>query len=666
MATARTESISSWDAREDTSTYPTSIGQGLSQPSSFQASFDASATTTEQQQHHPSFTTVKSELLPGMLATSNTTWHSGPLVAVHGLSEDPLAIAADNEFSAHMSHSVAAVSYPTSSQSMALKSSIVSAPLGLGYSSEPAAYTPAADMSAGMPSSVSLATMPVTSTYFEFGTAMTAETTPAATNNISMQSSPLSQHNGPLGHSMDGTPKLEPGLSVPVATRQPYFEPPRTSLSHPDLPLGLVIDTKPLLSHSKSTNFALPCRDMEFAADGNCRVSISDQPSYGLATQQPRSANSRPENSMLFPVMLYRICSNPELDEIARWDENNFVCIQSMETLRIHLNSEGMTANHADSLQKNFNDYQFKRQTDQRRIRHTTEQGIVKFSNDNFLPGREDLLPLVVRKSALKKLQGGGSQRERPSTSSSSRKKTRVPSIRASGPRMARQSTSERVNHPYARHSHGDSGQLPGTFQLHSASIGPFSPHSTSASANHMHAMYPSGEPSPVLMMPLGVSPLGLNLASSIPVSARAEPGLMSQGTTPYSQHQHSFYMDHASPSFMVPVAPPPQSSLTPVQHQYAPASFTPSSSYQRHPNLQQSPSYHPQTIVHPSYTDSYGAGNYPQLHQHGQTLQFQQPGQPMQHSQSISQHQYHMFATPTELPREQPLRDTNSSGSLM
>ncbi|KAJ2817387.1 hypothetical protein FBU31_006246, partial [Coemansia sp. 'formosensis'] len=289
---------------------------------------------------------------------------------------------------------------------------------------------------------------------------------------------------------------------------------------------------------------------------------------------------------------------DPNMDDIAYWDEDNHVCIPVIENLRVQLNIMGMTANHTDSLQKNFNDYQFNRRTDQRRVRHTTEVAIVKFYNPNFLPEREDLLHLVVRKSALKKLQNTTGQRERPSSSTASRKKARVPSVRTNGQRGARQSVAERGN-PYSRHGSGESSHM-SAFQLPVSPMGHFTPHSAPSPSNQLQPMYHGGEPStPAMMMPLDVHSVGFGIASSVSAGDRADSTLISPATTgPYAQQQ-PFYMGHAPPAFgLHNVMAPPHAGLTPIQSHYAPA-FPSSHAYPRHPSLQASPQYQPQPALH-------------------------------------------------------------------
>ncbi|KAJ1956897.1 hypothetical protein GGI12_005184, partial [Dipsacomyces acuminosporus] len=81
------------------------------------------------------------------------------------------------------------------------------------------------------------------------------------------------------------------------------------------------------------------------------------------------------------------IITDPSQRDILRWGANNELEIPDFERLLEKLKSMGMSATHQDSLQKNFNDYMFKRVTDQRRIRHTKEPRIVKFRHKYFLPG---------------------------------------------------------------------------------------------------------------------------------------------------------------------------------------------------------------------------------------------------------------------------------------
>ncbi|KAJ1940956.1 hypothetical protein EC988_006888, partial [Linderina pennispora] len=83
-----------------------------------------------------------------------------------------------------------------------------------------------------------------------------------------------------------------------------------------------------------------------------------------------------------------------------RWDDKDRVVITDFRALLTELQSRGMAASQVDSLQKNFNDYKFKRITDQRRLRHINEKRTVIFEHEFFKPGRPDLLERIVRKSA--------------------------------------------------------------------------------------------------------------------------------------------------------------------------------------------------------------------------------------------------------------------------
>ncbi|KAJ2878492.1 hypothetical protein IWW38_006308, partial [Coemansia aciculifera] len=335
-------------------------------------------------------------------------------------------------------------------QAMTLKPLVVGGgSLGLDYSTETLFNSPM-NMTAVLPTSASAAMPTAAHSYFGFGS---ASTTPMAMH-TSTNSSPISHNVDLLNHAnvspfdripssaagaLECAPAFSSTMSTPSLSRQQFAMPMRNCSSRTDLASELRIDTKPQLVHSKSTSFVSHGQGMATSSDS--RVGSSDLPGHGPSTQSPLPANTR-SDMVFFPSLLHKICMDPSLDHIAYWDEENHVCIPVIENLRIQLNAIGMTANHTDSLQKNFNDYQFSRRTDQRRVRHTTEVAIVKFYNPNFLPGRKDLLHLIVRKSALKKIQNNASQRD---GDSSSRKKKRVPSVRTTGPRGARPN-------PYARH----------------------------------------------------------------------------------------------------------------------------------------------------------------------------------------------------------------------
>ncbi|KAJ2583220.1 hypothetical protein GGH95_001116 [Coemansia sp. RSA 1836] len=677
MAQVKAEPLTNWEAREDTL-----AERSLCQPSGLLSACDTAETIDPQQQ--APFVAIKGELIPEAYTTvSSPTWHPASLTAVQLPSSDSPAIASDGGFCGHLPKDIATMPYSMPPQSMTLKSSVVGGgPLGLDYGAESLMFNSPMNMSSVMPGSASTAMPTASQSYFGFGS---AAATPMAIH-ASTHSSPTSQHVDLLNHAnvspfdripssaispMDCAPSFASAMSTPMMSRQQFVIPARNCSSRTDLASELKIDTKPQLTHSKSTNFISHGSGMTTPSNSDGRFGSSDQSGHGLVTQPPLSAGSRAD-LVFFPSLLYRICMDPSMDHIAYWDEENHVCIPVIENLRVQLNIIGMTANHTDSLQKNFNDYQFSRRTDQRRVRHTTEVAIVKFYNPNFLPGRDDLLPLIVRKSALKKLQNGTSQRDRPSASTSSRKKKRVPSVRTNGQRGARQPATDRAN-PYLRHGPSEPSQMPG-FQIPASPVGHFSYHSAQSPAGQMQPMYhhshhnSSSEPSSAAMvMPLGVHSMGFGIAPPMSMGDRAESALMSPVTsTPYS-HQ-PFYMEHAPSAFgLHSIMPQSHSGLTPIQSQYTPG--FPSgghSTYSRHQSLQASPQYQPQSAPHSEYPDAYGSNGYhhlsPPSHQ-------QPPYQPQQQQQQthIPQNHYHLFANSANLSSEHsPPRAVNGGSNLV
>ncbi|KAJ2742195.1 hypothetical protein GGI20_004656 [Coemansia sp. BCRC 34301] len=669
MAQVKTESLSSWESREDTLTK-----HSPRQNSSLYSACDTAETIDPQQQ--PPFAAIKGELLQNPYTSS--AWPTDSLTAAQLSSNNSPATASDGELCGHLPKAIATMPYSMPGQSMTLKPSVVGGGhLGLDYGAESLLFGSSMNMVDVLPSAS--AAMPSASqSYFGFGS---TATTPLDVH-PSTHSSPTSQHVGLLNdanvspfsripssaiNSVECAPPFASTMSTPMLSRQQFAMPARNCLSRADLPSELKIDTKPQLTHSKSTSFVMHGSGMETPSNDDSRFCNSNQSGHGLATQSQLSASTR-SDLVFFPALLHRICMDPSMDHIAYWDEDNHVCIPTIENLRVQLNMIGMTANHTDSLQKNFNDYQFSRRTDQRRVRHTTEVAIVKFFNPNFLPGREDLLPLIVRKSALKKLQSGGNQRDRPSASAPARKKKRVPSVRTNGQRGPRQAAADRAN-PYMRHGPAEPNQM-SEFQMPVSPMGHFSHHSAQSPVGQMQPMYHhhSSEPSSASMvMPLGVHPMGFGIPSSIQMGDRAEPPLMSPVTTPYSQQP--FYMENAPSAFgLHSIMPQSHSGLVPIQSQYTPGFPSGShSSYSRHQSVHASPQYQPQSTTHSEYTDVYGSNSYhlsPNNHQ--QSLNQPQQQQQQQHSHASQSH-YHLFANSTDLASEYSSpRPMNGSGHLV
>ncbi|KAJ2653813.1 hypothetical protein IWW40_000097 [Coemansia sp. RSA 1250] len=535
------------------------------------------------------YTAAKNESLGAGYPESTAAWQqSAPGFAKN---IDGVDMSSNYNMDGSLSGDIAVMAYPTPNQSISLKTSSVGNPLestyanaGLMLDTSALAAQHGGDISSTFTAPLS-GVLPTTSSFSEFAT---AATTP--TGNNSAHSSPSSRHNHlnmsqasimhvPALHSLSDIPPASAGIVAPISR-----------------PLDMLAG----------------------ASDINTRVSLSNQPPPSTSLQMTGNAE------------------NHALNSIAYWDENSYVCIPSMENLRIQLNSLGMTANHTDSLQKNFNDYQFKRQTDQRRIRHTSEQSIVKFSNENFLPGRSDLLHRVVRKSALKKMQTGGGTRDRASGSGSARKKPRVPSIRQGNTRSSRQSTSERIN-PYTRYAQAEAGQMP-NFHMPISPTSSFQPHQGTASSA-MPPLYSSAESSG-LVMPL--SNLGFNIQHTMPIPERSEHGLIPASNGNYSQAP--FYMASSSSGFIPSLmqAPPQVSLPSSLQGQY-PTPLPPS---QNTPHmLPHLPPPLPHSQAQPLEYQAHHANNSTEDYYHGHnSLSLHPP-----HMQQP--HQYQLFASSGDMP---------------
>ncbi|KAJ2455434.1 hypothetical protein EV183_000766 [Coemansia sp. RSA 2336] len=552
------------------------------------------------------YTASKNESLGAGYPESTSAWQ--PSASGFVKSIDGVDMASHYNMDSSLSGDIAVMAYPTPNQSISLKTSSVGNPLESTYNNPSLMLDTAAlaaqhsgDISSTFTAPLS-SVLPTTSSFSEFAT---AATTP--TGNNSAHSSPSSRHNhlslsqasmvpAPALHSLSDIPPASAGMVAPISR-----------------PLDMLAGV----------------------SDVNTRVSLSNQPPPSTSLQMAGNAES---GFSSIDSSGYGICEDQSLNSIAYWDENSYVCIPSMENLRIQLNSLGMTANHTDSLQKNFNDYQFKRQTDQRRIRHTSEQSIVKFSNQNFLPGRSDLLHLVVRKSALKKMQSGGGTRERASGSGSVRKKPRVPSMRQGNTRSSRQSTSERIN-PYTRYAQAEAGQMP-NFHMPISPTSSFQPHQGTASSA-VPPLYSSAESSG-LVMPL--SNLGFNIQHTMPIPERSEHGLIPASNGNYSQAP--FYMSSSSSGFIPNLmqAPPQVSLPSSLQGQY-PTPLPPSQNTPHMlPHLPPPPMSHSQT--QPLEYQAHHANNSTEdYYHHGHnSLSLHPP-----HMQQP--HQYQLFASSGDIP---------------
>ncbi|KAJ2770381.1 hypothetical protein IWQ57_002689, partial [Coemansia nantahalensis] len=327
-------------------------------------------------------------------ASSAVVWHSPEpaLTKLHGDAADRLA-------GASIAGAVTVTAYPTPSQAPPARAATVGSLLDSGYAHHGAMFdaqalaAPDTAMS-GFTTALTVAfgaALPATSPYPPFPAI-------AATPSDTHQNSKASSASPGMDHA--ATPHMHHDMAPAMsAMLRPI---PRPLEIHP-LPTMPSFDeftsgSRIAMTHSEPATASIHGAGMGCTGSTDSGIHSADVLGFGLATRPSSSGNK--DSSAMFPI-----CEDPLLNDISYWGEKNFVCIPDMEKLRLKLNELGMTANHTDSLQKNFNDYQFKRQTDQRRIRHTNERAIVKFSNDNFLPGREDLLINVVRKSAIKKNQ---------------------------------------------------------------------------------------------------------------------------------------------------------------------------------------------------------------------------------------------------------------------
>ncbi|KAJ2680241.1 hypothetical protein GGI25_000834 [Coemansia spiralis] len=499
-------------------------------------------------------------------SSSVTTWAPATL-EISGLDAAKAALAADssdnNSPSFHTNTSAALMPYPTPEQ-VSLKASEFASSFGFDYGNTSMGFD-SANMSASaneMPAAKSLA-ISTSIAGLNSQPDLTAEITPPPALHISLHTPPQSLSNvmnnqdvSPVC-TMPETVALAPqamgdthSISSVLHSGATSMLPPLSSM---DVGAGISsfaaempLDSRSSFMHVNSYGSSQNGSGMENAGNSSAGFSSADNNfgQHGLATRRPSPNSGIRTDSALFPSLLHRICEDHAFDKIAYWDENNYVCIPVMETLRVQLNNMGMTAHHTDSLQKNFNDYQFKRMTDQRRIRHTSEQGIVKFQNPNFLPGREDLLHLVVRKSALKKLQNANG-RDRIGGNSVSRKKSKT-SVRQASGRAMRMSISERMN-PYSRFGNVDPNSLSG-FQM------PLSPTSSFQSQHGSHPgsisqVYSTSDNSNVLM-PIGVQDLGFGIQNHVGVNDNVDQSMLPANTAQYFQPQ--FYMDQSSSNLVM------------------------------------------------------------------------------------------------------------------
>ncbi|KAJ1724839.1 hypothetical protein LPJ53_000907 [Coemansia erecta] len=419
---------------------------------------------------------------------------------------------------AHLPLDSVSASFANLSQTMPIKTSAIGGPIGVAYDSPSMIFNQgsiavtAAEMVAAL-TTVMSSTLPASVSLSEFGT---VANTPVDMR-LSTNSSPSLVNSGLVSQKSSSPASMISGPTYPTMTSVPSLP---TMLPNPIPRDDLLIDTRHSFLHSKAPSISYTGNGL--LSGNNTALNSGDSTGYSLSTH-PAQPNSKPD-ATLFPSLLHRICDDPTMDNIAFWDENEYVCIPVMENLRLQLNTMGMTANHTDSLQKNFNDYQFFRRTDQRRIRHTSEQGVVKFSNPYFLPGREDLLHQVVRKSALKKMNNV-TGRDRSNTQTPSRKKAKAPVVRqGNNPRMPRQSTYERLN-PYGRYGPADTTQMQG-FPL-------------SVSHSQSIPQHQSG-----LTMPMNMLQTDFGMPGSMAMMDRADVPMISPAPN------SALYFDQSTPGF--------------------------------------------------------------------------------------------------------------------
>ncbi|KAJ2225976.1 hypothetical protein IWW45_007655 [Coemansia sp. RSA 485] len=451
-----------WNAHEESGVFATPLRQDQNTQESIVPSYNPASAASK-----PPFHSSKSDSLSTDIAGVN--WEAADLLNKNSRSKSS-ELSKASDLDTHLPTETLSVSFVNLSQPMPIKASALSGPVGIAYDSSSLMFAQN-DISVSAADVVSTLATAITSAMSSSTLNAFSTTAGMATENYSsINSSPLFNHSG-VASQKSSSPSILSGSTYPTMTsvptlpavlpmplsREDLLEDARKNNVHlAPMDRNLSVDTRYSVMHSKTLSG--PMQGSEVLQNGgeSGYPNSADSTGYNISTDRNAGSGMKTDAS-LFPSLLHRICEDHTLDSIAYWDENSYVCIPVMENLRLQLNTMGMTANHTDSLQKNFNDYQFFRRTDQRRIRHTSELGIVKFSNPSFLPGREDLLHLIVRKSALKKMQNGVS---RTGGSLGSRKKSKG-SVRQGSMRMSRQSTFERMN-PYARFTASESSGMQG------------------------------------------------------------------------------------------------------------------------------------------------------------------------------------------------------------
>ncbi|KAJ1796812.1 hypothetical protein LPJ75_007173, partial [Coemansia sp. RSA 2598] len=341
---------------------------------------------------------------------AGANWEGADLLNKSALPASSEASKA-SDLNTHLPAESLSVSFVNLSQPMPVKASVFGGPVGMAYDSSSLMFAPS-DISVSTGDVVSTLSTAMTSAMSSTNTlnahvmstgaatehCLSTNSSPVLNNSggVSQKSSsPASMFSGSTHLTMTSMPAMPTILPTPLSREDLLMDARKNNIHLAPMDRNLSIDTHYSGMQSKSLNGPMQGSENNQGGGESAYPNSADSTGYGVSMDRS-AASAIKTDASLFPSLLHRICEDRTLDNIAYWDENNYVCIPVMENLRLQLNTMGMTANHTDSLQKNFNDYQFFRRTDQRRIRHTSELGIVKFSNPSFLPGREDLLHLIV------------------------------------------------------------------------------------------------------------------------------------------------------------------------------------------------------------------------------------------------------------------------------
>ncbi|KAJ1965556.1 sequence-specific DNA binding, partial [Dipsacomyces acuminosporus] len=108
----------------------------------------------------------------------------------------------------------------------------------------------------------------------------------------------------------------------------------------------------------------------------------------------------RTSDTPLFPILLYRIITNPQNESWIKWcDEGTAFKFSSSDNLLTCLQSAGLRAQNYHSIEKNLNDYRFTRLTDQRRkIPDPDGKLWWKFSHPQFHRDNPDVIVNIQRR----------------------------------------------------------------------------------------------------------------------------------------------------------------------------------------------------------------------------------------------------------------------------